>query len=167
MLNRFLAGKEAEKRGPKQRRPYLASEVTDLNEADKWRQQILREIGKKVMEIQNTGLGEHRCAECIVAERGGVQLFAPADSHGRAGVRAALSALPGLVAVRHRNVRWRLPRAQEWRRLALCKALRHCAASARIRSWITLLCCPLDKALLTNQRARKHMFHLFADPQDP
>ncbi|KIZ04778.1 putative Pre-mRNA-splicing factor ISY1 like protein [Monoraphidium neglectum] len=60
MLNRFLAGKEAEKRGPKQRRPYLASEVTDLNEADKWRQQILREIGKKVMEIQNTGLGEHR-----------------------------------------------------------------------------------------------------------
>lgn len=63
MLNRFLAGKQEEKRGPKQRRPYLASEVTDLNEADKWRQQILREVGKKVMEIQNAGLGEHRCAQ--------------------------------------------------------------------------------------------------------
>ncbi|KAI8469333.1 MAG: Isy1-like splicing factor [Monoraphidium minutum] len=60
MLNRFLAGKEADKRGPKSRRPYLATECGDLNEADKWRQQILREIGKKVMEIQNAGLGEHR-----------------------------------------------------------------------------------------------------------
>lgn len=38
----------------------MASECRDLNEADKWRQQILREIGKKVMEIQNAGLGEHR-----------------------------------------------------------------------------------------------------------
>lgn len=60
MLNRFLAGKEADKRGPKERRPYLATECSDLNEADKWRQQILREIGRKVMEIQNAGLGEHR-----------------------------------------------------------------------------------------------------------
>lgn len=60
MLNRFLAGKQEESRGPKQRRPYLASECHDLNEADKWRQQILREIGRKVLEIQNAGLGEHR-----------------------------------------------------------------------------------------------------------
>lgn len=62
MLNRFLQGKVDEQRGPKARRPYLATECTDLNEADKWRQQILREIGRKVMEIQNAGLGEHRCA---------------------------------------------------------------------------------------------------------
>lgn len=61
MLNRFLAGKQEEKRGPRAKRPYLATECTDLSEADKWRQQILREIGKKVMEIQNAGLGEHRC----------------------------------------------------------------------------------------------------------
>lgn len=60
MLNKFLAAKTEEKRGPKARRPYLASECRDLNEADKWRQQILREVGKKVMEIQNAGLGEHR-----------------------------------------------------------------------------------------------------------
>jgi pre-mRNA-splicing factor ISY1 len=50
-----------EERGPKQKRPFLATECRDLNEADKWRQQILREIGKKVMEIQNASLGEHRC----------------------------------------------------------------------------------------------------------
>ncbi len=61
MLNRYLAGKQADARGPKQKRPYLASECTDLVEADKWRQQILRDVGKKVMEIQNAGLGEHRC----------------------------------------------------------------------------------------------------------
>lgn len=61
---RFLAGKQAEARGEKQKRPYLATECHDLNEADKWRQQILREIGKKVMDIQNAGLGEHRCVFC-------------------------------------------------------------------------------------------------------
>ncbi|CAD7697029.1 unnamed protein product [Ostreobium quekettii] len=60
MLNRFLAGKKEESRGPRQKRPYLASECLDLNEADRWRQQILREIGRKVTEIQNAGLGEHR-----------------------------------------------------------------------------------------------------------
>lgn len=58
---RYLSGKAEEKRGPRQKRPYLASECHDLVDADKWRQQILREIGKKVMEIQNGGLGEHRC----------------------------------------------------------------------------------------------------------
>lgn len=60
MLNRYLAGKKEEKTGPRAKRPYLATECNDLAEADKWRQQILREIGKKVMEIQNAGLGEHR-----------------------------------------------------------------------------------------------------------
>lgn len=59
-IRRFLAGKQAEARGEKQKRPYLATECHDLNEADKWRQQVLREIGKKVMDIQNAGLGEHR-----------------------------------------------------------------------------------------------------------
>ena len=32
----------------------------DLSQADKFRSQILREVGRKVMEIQNEGLGEHR-----------------------------------------------------------------------------------------------------------
>ncbi|KAK4793538.1 hypothetical protein SAY86_023973 [Trapa natans] len=60
MLNRFIAMKAEEKKKPKERRPYLASECRDLSEADKWRQQIMREIGRKVTEIQNEGLGEHR-----------------------------------------------------------------------------------------------------------
>ncbi|KAJ7566810.1 hypothetical protein O6H91_02G119700 [Diphasiastrum complanatum] len=60
MLNRFLAHKNEEKKKPKEKRPFLASECRDLAEADKWRQQIIREIGRKVMDIQNPGLGEHR-----------------------------------------------------------------------------------------------------------
>ncbi|KNA05868.1 hypothetical protein SOVF_186390 [Spinacia oleracea] len=60
MLNRFITMKQDEKKKPKERRPFLASECRDLAEADKWRQQIMREIGRKVAEIQNEGLGEHR-----------------------------------------------------------------------------------------------------------
>lgn len=60
MLNRFITMKNEEKKKPKERRPFLASECRDLSEADKWRQQIMREIGRKVTEIQNEGLGEHR-----------------------------------------------------------------------------------------------------------
>ncbi|CAI9099560.1 OLC1v1036404C1 [Oldenlandia corymbosa var. corymbosa] len=60
MLNRFITMKAEEKKKPKERRPFLASECRDLAEADKWRQQIMREIGRKVTEIQNEGLGEHR-----------------------------------------------------------------------------------------------------------
>lgn len=60
---RFLAAKAADAKEPKQKRPYLATECHDSLEADKWRQQILREIGRKVMEIQNAGLGDHRCGK--------------------------------------------------------------------------------------------------------
>ncbi|MCO5554070.1 hypothetical protein L7F22_007596 [Adiantum nelumboides] len=60
MLNRFLAFKNEEKKKGKEKRPYLASACRDLTDADKWRLQILREIGGKVMDIQNPGLGEHR-----------------------------------------------------------------------------------------------------------
>ncbi|KAG0579358.1 hypothetical protein M758_4G094000 [Ceratodon purpureus] len=60
MLSRFLAAKNDEKKKPKEKRPFLASECRDLADADKWRNQILREIGRKVMDIQNPGLGEHR-----------------------------------------------------------------------------------------------------------
>lgn len=62
MLNRLLTSKQQEAKGPREKRPYLATECHDVNEADRWRQQILREIGRKVMEIQNAGLGEHRHA---------------------------------------------------------------------------------------------------------
>ncbi|CAI9097649.1 OLC1v1034123C1 [Oldenlandia corymbosa var. corymbosa] len=56
LLNRFITMKAEEKTKPKQRRPFLASGCRDLAEADKWRQQIMREIGQKVLEIQNRGL---------------------------------------------------------------------------------------------------------------
>ncbi|KAM2188134.1 hypothetical protein ACFX1R_031722 [Malus domestica] len=60
MLNRFIALKAEEKKKPKERRPYLASKCRDLAEASRWRQQIMGEIGRKVTEIQNEALGEHR-----------------------------------------------------------------------------------------------------------
>ena len=44
----------------KSRRPYLASECNDLKDAQKWRLDIVREISKKVTQIQNAGLGEFR-----------------------------------------------------------------------------------------------------------
>ncbi|XP_020579663.1 pre-mRNA-splicing factor ISY1 homolog [Phalaenopsis equestris] len=60
MLNRFIAMKNEEKRKPKERRPYLASECRDLADADRWRSEILREIGVKEAEIQTEGPDEHR-----------------------------------------------------------------------------------------------------------
>lgn len=47
-------------RKEQERRPYLASECKDLRKAEKWRMQIIREIAKKVAQIQNAGLGEFR-----------------------------------------------------------------------------------------------------------
>ena len=70
MLNRFLSSKlEKEGGGRGKKRPYLASECRDLNECDRWRSEILRDIGKKVMDIQNAGLGEHRLRDLNDGER--------------------------------------------------------------------------------------------------
>ncbi|KAI9914739.1 hypothetical protein PsorP6_007417 [Peronosclerospora sorghi] len=41
------------------RRPYLASECDNLRDAERWRRQIIREISKKVADIQNAGSSEH------------------------------------------------------------------------------------------------------------
>merc|ERR1712147_402543 len=60
MLNRFLQGKKEEKAQPKQKRPYLATEVNDLQEAEKWRYDVVKNIAKKVGEVQNRGLGEYK-----------------------------------------------------------------------------------------------------------
>lgn len=49
-----------EEKKPKEWCPFLASECRDQSEADKGHQQIMHEIGRKVAEIQNEGLGEHR-----------------------------------------------------------------------------------------------------------
>ncbi|KAG5673049.1 hypothetical protein PVAND_003126 [Polypedilum vanderplanki] len=58
-LARWRAAKEAET-GKNERRPYLASECTDVKKCEKWRIEIIREISKKVAQIQNAGLGEFR-----------------------------------------------------------------------------------------------------------
>lgn len=50
-----------EARGPAEKRPYLATECHDVVEADRWRGQVIRDIGRQVMAIQNAGLGEHKC----------------------------------------------------------------------------------------------------------
>ncbi|KAH9494516.1 NineTeen Complex (NTC) component [Bulinus truncatus] len=44
----------------KERRPYLASDCENLQEAEKWRRQIIGEISRKVAQIQNAGLGEFK-----------------------------------------------------------------------------------------------------------
>ncbi|CAK9299012.1 unnamed protein product, partial [Gordionus sp. m RMFG-2023] len=42
------------------KRPFLASECSSVPDAEKWRKQIIREIARKVSQIQNPGLGEFR-----------------------------------------------------------------------------------------------------------
>ncbi|CAG0889990.1 unnamed protein product [Cyprideis torosa] len=42
------------------RKPYLATDCKDVKECEKWRLQVIREISKKVAQIQNAGLGEFR-----------------------------------------------------------------------------------------------------------
>ena len=42
------------------KRPYLATECNSLQESEKWRHQIIKEIARKVSQIQNAGLGEFR-----------------------------------------------------------------------------------------------------------
>jgi len=60
-LARWHAMKLEEERGPKnERRPYLSTLVNKLPEAEKWRLQIIRDVAKKVSQIQNAGLGEFK-----------------------------------------------------------------------------------------------------------
>ncbi|CAH1176604.1 unnamed protein product [Phaedon cochleariae] len=59
-LARWRAAQLGETEKHKKRRPYLASECKSLYACEKWRMQIIREIAKKVAQIQNAGLGEFR-----------------------------------------------------------------------------------------------------------
>ncbi|PSN41242.1 Pre-mRNA-splicing factor ISY1 [Blattella germanica] len=59
-LARWRAAQVNDTGKERERRPYLASECHDLPKAEKWRMQIIREIAKKVAQIQNAGLGEFR-----------------------------------------------------------------------------------------------------------
>lgn len=60
MLNRFITAKKEAAMGVAQKRPFLATEVENLPEAERWRAQIIREVSKSVSNIQNGSLGEHK-----------------------------------------------------------------------------------------------------------
>jgi len=62
MLNRWLElqKEEAGIKKPKQRRPYLAELCTNVAEAERWRMQVIKEISKSVLHIQNVSLDEHK-----------------------------------------------------------------------------------------------------------
>ncbi len=53
MLNRMITAKKEAIMGVAQKRPFLATEVESLPEAEKWRAQIIKEITKNVSNIQN------------------------------------------------------------------------------------------------------------------
>jgi len=61
-LARWRRAKEEEEGTAKKhvKRPYLASECDNIQDAERWRQQTIRDISKSVTAIQNAGLGEFR-----------------------------------------------------------------------------------------------------------
>ncbi|KAF4031691.1 Isy1-like splicing family [Phytophthora infestans] len=59
LLNRWTSMKQDFADTFKNRRPYLASQCDTLKDAERWRRQIIREISKKVADIQNAGSSEH------------------------------------------------------------------------------------------------------------
>lgn len=62
MMNRWTSMKEewSKGTGDRERRPFLASECRSLPDAEKWRRDVIRDISRKISEIQNAGLGEAR-----------------------------------------------------------------------------------------------------------
>jgi len=61
ILSRWTAMKNAEgKPVVDTKRPYLATECDNVKDCNRWRKQIIGQITKKVMAIQNAGMGEFR-----------------------------------------------------------------------------------------------------------
>ena len=58
MLNRFLAAKKDKLNKPRDKRPFLVEDVHTIGEAERWRIDLLREVSKKIAEIQNRTLSE-------------------------------------------------------------------------------------------------------------
>jgi len=63
MLNRFIQAKKDATAPTKERRPWKASDVSEVPIAEKWRNSVIREIAKGVADIQNATLGEHAIRE--------------------------------------------------------------------------------------------------------
>jgi len=51
---------EAGIRKPKEKRPYLAELCTNVLDAERWRMEVINEIAKDVLHIQNASLEEHK-----------------------------------------------------------------------------------------------------------
>ncbi|XP_060801130.1 uncharacterized protein LOC106130154 [Amyelois transitella] len=68
-LARWRAAQVQEAGGQRERRPYLASECNDLPQAEKWRLQIVREIAKKVAQIQNEMDSEAKSPSIVSGNR--------------------------------------------------------------------------------------------------
>lgn len=62
MLNRYLQSKK-EPRRDERRRPYLSTLCDDVEEAEKWRLQVLRDIRRRIEEIHNPGLDDTQARE--------------------------------------------------------------------------------------------------------
>lgn len=62
MLYRFREAKNAELgiRSTPDRRPRLASECNNLGDAERWRQQVIRDVSRKVSKIQDAGLSDYQ-----------------------------------------------------------------------------------------------------------
>lgn len=63
MLNRWIAYKRSlNKTAPDKptKKPALTSECNDIGDCERWRMQIIRDMGRKLIEIQNESLGEQR-----------------------------------------------------------------------------------------------------------
>lgn len=60
MLNRWWRMKRMLYAQEQKERPKTVAECNNITDADKWRQDIIKDIGDKVTEIQNAGLGEHK-----------------------------------------------------------------------------------------------------------
>lgn len=59
-LARWRAAQDGVGQAERKRRPFLATECDDLPQAEKWRNQVISEVARKVAQIQNAGLGEFR-----------------------------------------------------------------------------------------------------------
>ncbi|CAM9430475.1 unnamed protein product [Pylaiella littoralis] len=60
MMNKWTTMKEQMAKPERGRRPFLSSECDNLQDAELWRRDIIRETTKSVHLIQNAGAGEHK-----------------------------------------------------------------------------------------------------------
>lgn len=60
MLNRWVKMKRQLNTKERTKRPLNPDECTTIQECEQWRKSIIRDLVKKVSDIQNASIGEHR-----------------------------------------------------------------------------------------------------------